>query len=205
MAKRRVYVVDDEEPIRRAAQLMLRVQGYQAGVFESGRSLIDKLEILEPGCILLDVRMPHVDGLQVQRELRQRGAPHTVVMMTGHGDVAVAVAALENGAAAFLEKPFPKAVLVRALEQAFLRLEDPAGFEEKRRAARALVEGLNDQDQQILIGLAKGRSHEAIAAASDRSTAEVELRRAAIFALLGVETLTEALTTAHFSGLLRSS
>ncbi len=103
MAERRVYIVDDEEPIRRATQLMLRAQGYDVGLFESGVALLDNFAALGPGCILLDVRMPQMDGLEVQRALQRLGSRHPVIVMTGHGDVTVAVQALQYGAAAFLD------------------------------------------------------------------------------------------------------
>lgn len=194
---RRVYVVDDEEAIRRASQLMLRVLGYQVGMFDSGLSLLDQIEVLEPGCILLDVRMPQMDGLAVQQRLNERAAPHAVVMMTGHGDSAVAIEAFDQGAAAFLEKPFSKRSLTRALELAFLRLEDPDGFSRQLEEARTLVDRLPDLDQAILQALAGGRSTEGIAADMGLATADVEMRRAAIFSSLGTATLTEALSLLH--------
>ena len=97
--KRTVYVVDDEDPIRRALRLMLTVQGYSVTLFSSGPSFLDVAESLVPGCLLLDVRMPEMDGIEVQRALIARRPALPVVVMTGHGDLTVAVAALQHGAA----------------------------------------------------------------------------------------------------------
>jgi len=199
--KRRVYVVDDEEPIRRSTRLMLTVQGYEVSAFENGAALIEVCTALKPGAVLLDMRMPGIDGLEVQRALLARTSPHSVVVMSGHGDLAVAAAALRKGAVAFLEKPFARAAIDRALAAAFLKLEDPAGHEAELARARARVMSLSEGERGVLAGLARGSSNEAIAAGLGLSIQSVDARRARLFADLGVDTLPDALALAFAAGL----
>ncbi len=201
MAKRTVYVIDDEEPIRKALKLMLTVQGHAVTLFNSGPSLLDVVDALVPGCLLLDVRMPEMDGIEVQQRLADRGAAHPVVVMTGHGDLAVAVAALQNGAVAFVEKPFTKSALLQALSVAFLKLEDAEGYVSHLAAATAAVERLRADDRAVLGKLAAGRSNEKIAAELGLSPAMVEVRRARLLVELGAEHVSDLLRIAFAAGL----
>jgi two-component system, LuxR family, response regulator FixJ len=200
MTRRTVYVVDDEEPIRGALKMMLGVQGFGVTAFASGAAFLDVVDALVPGCLLLDVRMPDLDGIEVQRRLAEARGNLPVVMMTGHADLAIALRALENGAVGFVEKPFAKATLRRALDAAFLKLEDPVRHGEMLAAARASVEGLDEEDRMVLSRLAAGRATEAIAAELRVGTAAIELSRARLFAALGIENLNEAVTLAFAAG-----
>lgn len=199
MTKRRVYVVDDEEPIRRSVQLILRLLGFEASTFDSGVAFLQGADRLQPGCVLLDIRMPDVDGLEVQRRLNTQGAAHSVVVMSGHGDLSVAVPAFESGAVAFLEKPFPRAALQQALEIAFLGLEDTAGYRAYLADAERSVGTLGTAEQEILTLLTRGHTNEQIAAALDIAAPAVEISRARVFEQLQVETITDALRLA-FAG-----
>ena len=201
MNKRRIYVVDDEEPIRRSTRLMLTVKGFEVAVFESGQAFVEVADALKPGAVLLDIRMPGLDGLDVQRSLNARGIAFPVIVMTGHGDVAIALAALQAGAVAFLEKPFSRSAIDGALDAAFRRLEDPAGSEGARAAARTMVAGLAEPERRVLAGLAQGLSIEALANAIGSSPQSVEARRAKLFAELGIDSLADALTLAFTAGL----
>jgi two-component system, LuxR family, response regulator FixJ len=183
-AKRALYVVDDEEAIRRSLRLMLGVQGYSVTVFASGASLLDALDGLVPGCLLLDVRMPGIDGLEVQRELAARGGRLPTVVMTGHGEFSVALAALRNGAVSFLEKPFTKAAAVQALELAFLQLEGPDDYERHLEAMAARVAALDLDERNVLACLAAGHSEKAMSAQLAVDLAEIEMRRSRILAKL---------------------
>jgi two-component system response regulator FixJ len=201
MAKRTVHIVDDEEPVRRSLALMLKVSGYSVSTFQSGAALLEAAEALVPGALLLDIRMPDMDGIEVQTELALRKVGLPVVVMTGHGDLSVAAAALQGGAVAFLEKPFAKPALVDALETAFLRLEDREAYDRRRSAAAAAVHALSEADRVLLATLARGGSSERIAAERGISTASAEIRRARLFAALGTENLNEALGMAFAAGL----
>jgi len=201
MTKRAVYVVDDEEPVRRALKLMLTVGGYSATAFYSGAALLDAAADLPPGAVLLDVRMADMDGIEVQRRLASLGIALPVIVMTGHGDLAVAAAALQQGAVAFLEKPFSRPVLADALEAAFLKLDSPAAYEERRGGWAARVAALPEEDRALLASVAAGLSNEKIAQRLGIGPTLVEVRRARLFAELGVDTIGEALRMACAAGL----
>lgn len=201
MTKRAVYVVDDEEPVRKALKLMLSVSGYAVTTFDSGASLLNVAEALVPGALLLDIRMPDMDGLEIQRHLAGRDIALPIIVMTGHGDLAVAGSALQGGAVAFLEKPFAKAILIQALDAAFLKLEEPGAYDQQIAAASAAVQELGEDDKALLASVALGLSNEKIAVDLGVSAAVVEVRRARLFSQLGVESVNEALRMACAAGL----
>ncbi|MGZ8998828.1 MAG: response regulator transcription factor [Allosphingosinicella sp.] len=201
MEKRWVYVVDDEEPIRRSLRLMLATRGYQVTMFESGSSLLNVWDALLPGCILLDIRMPEMDGLDVQKKLNAEDASLPIVFMTGHGDIAIAASALRSGAAAFVEKPFSKASVIEALAIAFLKLEDPVGYDEHLASAVRAVGRLTPGEMAVLEGMTAGCSSEAIAAEMGASGAEIDVLRARLFSSLGVGSVADALRIGFAAGL----
>lgn len=201
MTKRAVYVVDDEEPIRKSLGLMLTVQGYAPTAFDSGPALLDMADALRPGCVLLDVRMPEMDGIEVQRRLGERRGDLPVIVMTGHGDLTVAVNALASGAIAFVEKPFPKKALKRALDAAFLKLEDPQGYRRQLESFAVQVATLGQEDKAVLAQMALGRANDVIAAELGVQVPAVELCRARLFAALDIENANEAAMLAFAAGL----
>ena len=103
---RLVHLVDDDAGIRRSVGFMLKTSGHRVEAYESGTELLKKAGHLDEGCILLDIRMPGMDGLEVQQALQQTGVSLPVIIMTGHGDVSLAVKAMKAGAVDFIEKPF---------------------------------------------------------------------------------------------------
>jgi two-component system response regulator FixJ len=121
---RTVHIVDDEDSIRRSLSFMLKTSGFQVSTYSSGVEFLRAAKSAEPGCILLDIRMPEMDGLEVQAELAKRGITMPVIVLTGHGDISVAVRAMRAGAVDFLEKPFEKAQLITAIAEGFARLDD---------------------------------------------------------------------------------
>lgn len=191
-----VHVVDDEEPIRRATQMMLNVMRYEALTYPSGYSFLDALMDLSPGCVLLDLRMPEIDGLEVQRRLQKKGCDLPVVVMSGHGDLTVAVTGMEQGAVAFLEKPFPRAALEQTLEIAFLRLDDSNGYNRYLQSAAAAVGKLEPIDRQVLELIARGQDADAIAQRTGLPALSIEMSRSRIFADLGATSVTEVLRIA---------
>lgn len=196
MSKRPVYVVDDEEPIRRSACLLLKGAGFAPDAFDGGRVFVEIESSLDPGCVLLDMRMPDLDGIAVQRRLVEQQSSHASVVMTGHGDVASAVAALDAGAITFIEKPFSKAQLLPAVEMAFSKIERPDDYRAQLDAARQQVSSLGDRERAVLSMLAKDLSSTQIAAALQLSLAEIDLSRALIMQQLGVDSIPAALTIA---------
>ena len=194
--KRCVHVIDDEDAIRRSMHLMLRVLGYEVQTFDSGIAFLAAQTELASGCVLLDLRMPEIDGLEVQRRLRASGADHSVIVMSGHGDLGIAVTAMEQGAIAFLEKPFSRAALQEVLELAFMRIEDPDGYREYLRSAATALQELEPTDQRVLELIARGHDSDSIARQTGLPAVAIEVSRSRIYAELGAQTVTEVLRLA---------
>ncbi len=190
--QRLVHLVDDDESVRRSVGFMLKTSGYQVRAYESGVDLL-KAGALEPGCVLLDIRMPGMDGLQVQAELAGKGANLPVVIMTGHGDVTLAVQAMKSGAVDFIEKPFEKAILLEAIEHGFDRLRKSTQRQDRAQDATTKLRALTPREREVLDGLAKGLPNKTIAFDLGISPRTVEIHRANLMAKLGVRSLSEAL------------
>lgn len=195
-ADRIVYLVDDEEAIRRSAAFMLKTSGFAVRTFASGDEFLLAAKDLPPGCVLLDIRMPGADGLAVQQALNERGSTLPVVMLTGHGDIAMSVRALKSGAVDFIEKPFEKSELIAAIEEAFLRLEsdDRQRFDAVEAHVRLAV--LTPRERDVLRGLVDGLPNKTIAFDLEISSRTVEVHRANLMSKLGVRSLSQMLRIA---------
>lgn len=198
---KQVYLVDDDEAIRRSASFMLRSSGYSVKTFSTGIEFLDAVEGLDAGCILLDVRMPEMSGLDVQDALNERAVTCPVVVMTGHGDVTVAVQAMKAGAVDFIEKPFDKAVLIEAIEEGFARLAQASSDLSRGEHARARLRVLTPRELDVLHGLALGHPNKTIAYDLEISPRTVEVHRANLMQKLAVASLSEALRIAFAAGL----
>jgi two-component system response regulator FixJ len=200
-SKRLIHIVDDEDAIRRSAGFMLKTSGYAVEAWPSGVAFLQKIRHIEPGCILLDVRMPEMDGLEVQQALAERGVTMPVIVLTGHGDVSIAVRAMKAGAVDFIEKPFEKSVLIAAIETAFDRLEDTATRTTRASDAAVLLAALTPRERDVLEGLAQGQPNKTIAYDLGISPRTVEVHRANLMAKLEVRSLSDALRIAFAAGL----
>jgi len=193
---RRVHLVDDDEAVRRSMSFMLRTSGYAVRTYASGAELLAAAKDIAPGCIFLDVRMPGMDGLQVQQALRECGIFLPVIVMTGHGDINVAVQAMKAGAVDFIEKPFEKTVLESALQEGFARLQDNARSQERVDEAAARLKILTPRELEVLRGLVKGQPNKTIGFDLGISPRTVEIHRANLMTKLDVASLSEALRIA---------
>lgn len=198
---RAVYVVDDEESIRKSLSFALRTTGHAVTTFAGGTEFLREARGLRPGCVLLDVRMPDMDGLEVQREMAARGIALPVVVLTGHGDVGIAVQAMKAGAVDFLEKPFEQAVLARAIDAAFARLAQREAGDQFARDCAVRIAGLTPREQDVLRGLADGLPNKSIAFDLGISARTVEVHRAHLMEKMGVSSLSELLRIAFAAGL----
>lgn len=196
-----VYLVDDDEAIRRSAGFMLKTSGYAVKSYGSGVEFLKESKDIEPGCVLIDVRMPGMDGLEVQQTLRERGSTLPVIVMTGHGDITVAVQAMKAGAVDFIEKPFEKAVLLSAIEEGFARIERTDRSRVRRDEARVRLRALTARERDVLEGLVHGYPNKTIAYDLEISPRTVEIHRANLMSKLGVISLSEALRIAFAAGM----
>ncbi|KPF74983.1 nitrogen fixation protein FixJ [alpha proteobacterium AAP81b] len=199
-----VYIVDDELAVRRSVGFMLKTSGYLVDAFESGEAFLAAAARLAPGCVLLDVRLAGMDGLAVQEAMRGRGIALPVIVFTGHGDVGLAVRAMKGGAVDFLEKPFEKAAVIAAIEQALRIGSSRAQLDALAAAAQARLNILSPREHDVLAGLVEGQSNKVIAYDLGISPRTVEIHRANVMAKLAVGSLSEALRiafTARMGGL----
>ena len=196
-----VYLVDDDDGVRRSVGFMLKTSGYQVEPFVSGVEFLSRVKHLEPGSILLDIRMPQMDGLQVQSELNERGVTFPVIIMTGHGDIDMAVKAMKAGAADFIEKPFEKTSMITALQQAGHRLADDSRRHAHRDEAQRLLNGLTPRERDVLDGLVKGHPNKTIGFDLGISPRTVEIHRANLMQKVGVHSLSDLLRIAFAAGL----
>ena len=200
-----VHVVDDDEAIRRSISFLLRTSGYATTLYGSGKEFLSSLSKLERGCILLDVRMPDMDGMEVQQRLREAGVMLPVIIMTGHGDVDMAVRAMKAGASDFIEKPFEKDVLLGALDSACQRLEADNLLDARCEDARARLNILTPRERDVLKGMVDGLPNKTIAYDLGISPRTVEIHRANLMQKLGVQSLSEALRIAFTARLFDES
>lgn len=198
---RYVHLVDDDEAIRRSASFMLRTSGYLVKTYASGVEFLAAAKDAAPGCILLDVRMPEMDGLEVQAALKERGVLLPVVVMTGHGDINTAVEAMKLGAVDFIEKPFEKAVMLNAIEAGLERLEQSAKRQVRAEEARVKLGVLTPRELDVMKGLVRGHPNKTIAYDLDISPRTVEIHRANLMTKLEVHSLSDALRIAFAAGL----
>ncbi|HEV2569600.1 MAG TPA: response regulator FixJ [Sphingomonas sp.] len=201
MAEKQVYVVDDDEAIRRSLSFMLRTSGHKVDLFTQGEEFLKGAAKLDPGCVLLDIRMPGMDGLEVQRALAEQGVSLPVIIMTGHGDVGLAVRAMKAGAIDFIEKPFEKATLMSALEQGFSRIGETDLRRLRAQEAATRLEALTPRERDVLKGLVSGLPNKSIAYDLGISPRTVEIHRANLMTKLDVKSLSEALRIAFAAGL----
>jgi len=195
-AVQRVYLVDDEAVVRRSVGFMLKTAGHDVEAFESGEAFLRQVAGLAPGCVLLDVRLAGMDGLAVQEAMQARGIMLPVIIITGHGDVGLAVRAMKAGAVDFLEKPFEKKALLAAIEQAKLRSQGRAALDQLADQARAQLNRLTTREREVLDGLVEGHANKVIAHDLGISPRTVEIHRAHLMVKLGVHSLSDALKIA---------
>lgn len=201
--RRIIHLVDDEEAIRRAAGFALKTAGFGVETYASGVEFLRAARSTTQGCVILDVRMPAMDGLEVQTAMAERGIQMPVIVLTGHGDVSVAVQAMKAGAVDFLEKPFEKAALLHAVERAFARIDDADVRAIEASDAQVRIAGLTPREREVLEGLAQGHPNKTIAYDLGCSSRTVEVHRASLMTKLDVRNLSEALRIAFAAGMGR--
>lgn len=198
-----IYIVDDDAQIRTSLGVLLDVNRLPCRGFQSGDAFLAALAELEPGCILLDIRMPGSDGLAVLSELHERQYRWPVIVMTGHAEVAMAVTAMKLGAIEFLEKPFRETDLLDALSRAATALREVQDDEASRGEALTLVRSLTPRELQMLQALLNGSSNKQIADELGISIRTVEMHRASVMRKLGAKSLADAVLLAATAGMRR--
>jgi two-component system response regulator FixJ len=196
LRRRSVYIVDDNSDVRCGLHASLAASGYTPRAFVAGKDFIDAAAELDAGCVLLDLRMPDIDGLGVLEAAADQLPRFHVIMISAHGDVATAVQAMQLGANDFLEKPFTEAALHRKLERAFASLAERMEPFQRKKAARVRIDTLSEREREVLQGLLAGLANKQLAATLALSPRTIEMHRARMMEHLGAHTLPEALRVA---------
>lgn len=199
-SRRTLHIVDDDDDVRESAALLLDASGYSVVTYPSGVDFLEKFDPLIPACILLDIHMPGMDGLEVQRQLAARGVPYPVIVLTGQGDISIAVQAMKNGAFEFLEKPYLNDVLLAAVHDAFARLEDTQEDRTMTAESKLRVAKLTGREAQVMQGLLAGLPNKLIAYELDISVRTVEIYRANVMEKLDARSLSTAVRIALAAG-----
>ncbi|MBN4098300.1 MULTISPECIES: response regulator FixJ [unclassified Methylobacterium] len=201
MATDLVYVVDDDPAMRDSVGFLLGTEGFEVRLYEAGTDLLDRLTRPAAGCVLTDIRMPGIDGLELLRRLRAAGHTLPVVMMTGHGDVPLAVEAMKLGACDFIEKPFGDESLLQALRSALERGGPVAAADPSLQEFIRRVGTLSARERQVLDQLVAGGTSKEIGRALDISPRTVEIYRAKLMAKTQAENLQELVRWSVLAGL----
>jgi len=197
---RLIHLVDDDEAVRHSASFMLRHSGFRVKTYVDGVTFLENAPQAALGCILLDVQMPHMDGLEVQKRLNDIGVSLPVIVLTGHGDVEVAVKAMKAGAVDFVEKPYEKLTLIEALTRAFERLDARSHKDVLTDEAKGRIERLTPRERDVLVGLVDGFTNKMIAETLDISPRTVEIHRANLMEKLDAPSLSSVLRIAFAAG-----
>ncbi|MDQ0589723.1 response regulator transcription factor [Variovorax paradoxus] len=180
-------VVDDDEAVRRSLGLLLLSRGHAVQAFASGEAFLAGADLQRPGCVVLDLRMEGMSGLQVFDALRAQDSPLVVIFLSGHGDIPMAVEAVQNGAFGWLEKPCNDERLLESIAKALQKAEEIAVRRQARQAAEALWSKLTPREMQVARLVAQGLPNKRIAQAlAPLEQRTVETHRAHVFAKLGL-------------------
>jgi two-component system response regulator FixJ len=195
-----VHVVDDEEPARRSLAFLLTVAGFTVRIHESATAFLSVAGDLGSGCLVTDLRMPEVDGVELLQRMRVAGISMPTVVITGHGDVPMAVQAMKAGAVDFIEKPFEDEVLIEALKRAAESIDriaaDDLGSINHRLAT------LTDREREVFAAVVEGHPNKTIAYDLEISPRTVEVHRANVMAKMGARSLPELVRMAVSAGII---
>jgi two-component system response regulator FixJ len=198
---RYVYIVDDDEAVRDSLSVLLEAIGHRVRTFGLAKDFLDAAPALPMGCLIADIRMPELDGLELQRALNERALQFPMIVITGHGDVPLAVRAMKAGALDFIEKPFTTPTILASVEAALSRIESTGRRDPATQAALAKLELLSPREREVLDGLLAGLPNKTIAYDLAISPRTVEIHRARVMDKMGARSLSELIRLALAAGL----
>ena len=191
MAEAIVHVIDDDEAMRDSLSFMLEAANYKCITYDSAIAFLEALHGLAPGCVVTDIRMPEMSGLELVRGLRERSLSLPIIVITGHADVPLAVEAMKAGVADFIEKPFDDEVFLKAIRQAMAQEADQQAARDARSEVLAKIESLSGRERDVLDGLVAGRSNKVIAFDLGISPRTIEIYRANLMTKMGASGLSD--------------
>src|ERR1700726_1491963 len=199
----KVYVIDDDEAMRDSLDFMLGAADFHVTLFESAHHFLDTLSSIEFGCVVSDVRMPGIDGIELLKRLKAGPTLFPVVIMTGHGDVPLAVEAMKLGAVDFLEKPFEDDRLIGMIDAALKKAEPSLATEAITLEIASRIASLSPRERQVMEGLIAGFSNKLIAKEYDISPRTIEVYRANVMTKMQAGSLSELVRLAMRAGALK--
>lgn len=188
-----IYIVEDDREVRSSLVLLLRSQRLEARPFIQAEDFLDELALLQPGIVLVDFRMPGMSGIELLEAMRRRHCFWPAVMISGHGDIAVAVRAIKLGAIDFLQKPFEEDDLMAAIAESSRKLADAVTKSRRSLARASLATALSPREREVFDGVIAGKTSKAMAADLDLSPRTVESYRLTMMAKLGARSLHDLL------------
>jgi two-component system response regulator FixJ len=197
-----VHVIDDDEAVRQSLEFLLRAAGVTARTYESAAAFLNVLPAIETGCVITDVRMPDISGIELLRRLSEMQVKLPVIVITGHADVPLAVEAMKNGAVDFLEKPYEDELLLGSVRSALDRSQQNAAREAKRAEVEARLATLTNREREVLEGLVAGKPNKIIAFDLAISPRTVEIYRANVMTKMAAASLSELVRMALVSGVM---
>ena len=200
-ADRLIYVVDDDEAVRDSLSALLEARGYIVRSFASATEFLAAAPTLRPGCLIADIRMPEMDGLELQQRLIERALRFPLIVITGHGDVPLAVRAMKAGAIDFIEKPFAAETILDSAEAALARLGEPSDPIPLAATAATRLALLSPREREVLLGLLAGLPNKSIAYDLAISPRTVEIHRARVMDKMGARSLSELIRMSLAAGL----
>jgi two-component system, LuxR family, response regulator FixJ len=199
----KVYVIDDDPAMRDSLNFLLGSAGFAVTLFESAISFLDALPALDFGCVVSDIRMPGIDGIELLKQLKESGKTLPVVIMTGHGEIPLAVEAMKLGAIDFLEKPFQDDHLIGMILAGFRQEEDSTKNDDVTVDLVSRITSLTPRERQVLDGLIAGLSNKLIAREYDISPRTIEVYRANVMTKMQAGSISELVRLSMRAGVLK--
>jgi FixJ family two-component response regulator len=197
-----VHIIDDDSSFRTAISRLLTLSGYEVEDYDSAACFLRAIADARPGCILLDVRMPALGGLQLQEELAKLSRGWPIVFMTGHGDIPTSVQAIKGGAEDFLSKPVSKEILLEAIERALVRYAATQHDRDQLNSLKSLISTLTPREDEVFGLMVRGKLNKQIAFQLGTSERTIKAHRHMVMQKLQVQSFAEAVSIAERVGLL---
>jgi len=197
----KIYIVDDDDSVRDSLEVFLGASGYDVRSFASPRDFLAVAGTIEFGCVLVDLQMPGMDGLELKNRLNQRNIDLPVVVVTGHGDVATAVAAMRAGAKDFIEKPFTDEAILAGIRIGLADRPKPSAVDQAKQAILDRLKNLSPREREVLDGMVAGHPNKVIAYNLSLSPRTVEIHRARVMDKMQARSLSELVRLAIAAGI----
>jgi two-component system response regulator FixJ len=199
---RHIYIVDDDDAVRHSLAVLLEAHGFAVSGFGLAREFLNAAAALPHGCVIADIRMPEMDGLELQQRMSEQSLAFPVIVVTGHGDVPLAVRAMKAGAIDFIQKPFAPQALLDSIEAALAQIKaGDASTDDAAAEASARLKLLSPREREVLQGLLAGLQNKTIAFNLAISPRTVEIYRARVMDKMGARSLPELIRLALAAGL----